>query len=136
MNINQKDILKGLGFNISLEGTKYFLDIVEDITIEVLKGTTEEEIIKKVPSFCLEYYHFYYEVGKKTFDRELIEFHSNQHKNKKYGFNKSLYQEVYGDIKNPTLEQSALAISNYLIHQNILPAEETFITPPKVLKKK
>lgn len=135
MFTNQKDILRSLGYNTNLEGTKYFLDIVEEITLEVLKGTKEEEIISKIPSFCLEYYHFYYEVGKKTFDRELYKFHNNQNHNKKYGFNKPLYQEVYGDIKNPTIEQSALAISKYLIQQSILPPEEASITPPKVLKK-
>lgn len=135
MNTNQKDILKSLGFNTDLEGTKYFLDIIEDISIEILKGTEEKEVIEKIPSICLEYYHFYYEIGRKTFESKLTEFHDSRHQNKKYGFNKLLYQSIYGNIKNPTMEQSAIAISKYVINQNILPPPEQTESSPKVFIK-
>lgn len=135
MNIEQKNILRALGFDTEVKGAKYFLDIVEDITYELLKGTDEESIIEKIPSFCLEYYHFYYEVGKNTFYKELTSFHEKRRTHKNKSFDKTIYESVYKDTKNPSLETSMLAVSKYIVDKKITPEDINQPAMPKLLVK-
>lgn len=82
-----------LGYDISKKGALYFSDVLDEVRYFYNAGASEEEIRFMIPSICLEYYYFGYEVGKNTFYAEILDFfdsNKNQKKKKKHPSKRSL----------------------------------------------
>ena len=74
MIIGYKEKLKEYGYDVESQGYIYFEDLLVDC-IEMINDGKDIEYIKEIfPSCCLEYFHFFYEVGNKKYFRELEKF--------------------------------------------------------------
>lgn len=110
MSKTYKDILGSLGYNIKLEGVDYFLDIVE-YTSQLLELSEDEDKIREmIPCCCLEYAHFYYEIGLIRFNRELDRFVKSR---KIRGYNKEINTQVYGNCEYLSTEDTIIKFAKY-----------------------
>ena len=74
MIIAFKERLKEYGYDVESVGYIYFEDLLVDC-IEMIHEDKDIDYIKEMfPRCCLEYYHFFYEVGKKKYFAELEKF--------------------------------------------------------------
>ncbi len=124
MTKEQKEILKKLGFDNSTKGAKYFVDIVDDVVEDLMNNKEEQEILEAIPSYYMEYAHFFYEVGLIRFKKEIENFHMNKTLEE---IDIDLYTEIYEEIENPSIEESILVLGKYLFKNKK--------KDPKVLKK-
>lgn len=110
-----KGKLAELGYDTTLVGAAFFCDIVDDVCKKVAEeNVTDEAILKTfIPSYCLEYGHFYYEVGLNKFNSEMKKFVASKKITDK---NKALNAEVFGKANNLALSTSeeVLAFAKYL----------------------
>ena len=112
MNKNSKDILAALGYDTKLEGFNYFLDLVEftAATLEVCEN--EDEARKLIPCCCLDYAHFYYEVGLIKFKQELDKFVNSR---KIRSYNRENNISVYGNCNKMSTEDTIIKFSKHMI---------------------
>lgn len=83
MKKTHKAVLKEYGYNLDCQGFVYFDDLVDDVRGLLNDGLEDDEIRELLPRYELEYYHFYYEVGRREYSIDLNTFcishlHNNQ----------------------------------------------------------
>jgi hypothetical protein len=71
-----REFLIDRGYDTSVEGGNYFVDLVEEVVCFLNQDKSIEEIRELLPSLYLEYYHFYYEVSKFKYMNALNNFNS------------------------------------------------------------
>ena len=81
MAVKYQEELEKAGYNVQLPGAVFFGDLVDDVIDLLVEGKNDEEIKELLPRYYVDYYHFYYEVGKKRYFDSLNEFFKsrNQH---------------------------------------------------------
>lgn len=72
-----KDFLIRNGFDVSIVGSNYFIDLMDEIVGKLRDNYDVLQIKELFPAMCLEYYHFYYEVSRFKFLEELDYFSKN-----------------------------------------------------------
>ena len=77
-----REFLKKNGYDLNIIGSKYFVDIFEEIVDKLLDDYDISEIKEMYPALCLEYYHFYYEVPRMEFLNEIDYFSQNGYRGK------------------------------------------------------
>lgn len=77
-----REFLRENGYDLNIVGSKYFVDIFEEIVDKLLDGYDISEIKEIYPVLCLEYYHFYYEVPRMEFLNEIDYFSQNGYRGK------------------------------------------------------
>lgn len=77
-----KEFLRKNGYDLNIIGSKYFVDILEEIVDKLLDDYDISEIKETYPALCLEYYHFYYEVPRMEFLNEIDYFSQNGYRGK------------------------------------------------------
>lgn len=77
-----KEFLRKNGYDLNIIGSKYFVDILEEIVDKLLDDYDISEIKEIYPALCLEYYHFYYEVPRMEFLNEIDYFSQNGYRGK------------------------------------------------------
>lgn len=112
MDKKYKSILGDLGYNTSLEGFDYFLELVE-FTSQILEVFDDEDKARKlIPCCCLDCAHFDYEVGLIRFKEELDKFVNSR---KIRSYNRENNIQVYGDCKKMSTEDTIINFSKYVI---------------------
>ena len=91
--IGYKEFLEKNGYDIHMVGSKYFIDLLEEIVEKILDNFDESEIKELFPSMCLENYHFYYEVSRFKYLEELDYFSKNGYRGDD-DIEKSLWEEA------------------------------------------
>lgn len=111
MSKTYKDLLSNLGYDTKLEGVDYFLDVAE-YTSQVLESFEDEDKAREmIPCCCLEYAHFYYEVGLIRFNRELDRFVKSR---KIRGYNRELNTQVYGNCGYSSTDDMIIKFARYM----------------------
>lgn len=77
-----REFLRENGYDLNIVGSKYFVDIFEEIVDKLLDDYDISEIKEIYPALCLEYYHFYYEVPRMEFLNEIDYFSQNGYRGK------------------------------------------------------
>lgn len=77
-----REFLRENGYDLNIVGSKYFVDVFEEIVDKLLDGYDISEIKEIYPALCLEYYHFYYEVPRMEFLNEIDYFSQNGYRGK------------------------------------------------------
>ena len=72
-----REYLIELGCDTSIDGGKFFVDLLEEVVCLLQDGFTDEEVVAILPSICLEYYHFYYEISKFEYYSKIMNFVNN-----------------------------------------------------------
>lgn len=100
-----KELLRNLGYDVSLTGAAYFIELIDEVRTLFREGKSEEEIRELLPRYYLEYYHFILEVGGVKYMKELKKFSESRRVKK---------------AKNEFLEQSMLFSEAITIEDNLL----------------
>ena len=75
--IKYKKFLEENGYDTSIVGSYYFIDLLEEIVKRLSYNMDISDIKEQFPNICLEYYHFIYEVSRFKFLDELEYFSKN-----------------------------------------------------------
>lgn len=112
-----KGKLAELGYDTTLVGAAFFCDIVDDVCKKIAEeDVTDEAVLKAfIPSYCLEYGHFYYEVGLNKFNSEMKNFVASKKITDK---NKVLNAEVFGKANELSVSEEILAFAKYVNNCN------------------
>ena len=111
------ELLEQLGYDPSDKASSLFKEYVEYIIGELNdsgKDKTRELLIDNRSYLYVELAHFITEVGIGFFHKEIERFHSNRDLTQ---VDIDIYHGIYGDEVNPTYQQSAYLIANYLNKQ-------------------
>ena len=103
------DTFNKLGYQTNKKGAEYFFDLLDEIRILLRDGESDEEILRVIPSICLEEYHFRIEVGGNLYKERIKDFLTD----KKESEDKDLLQEVSGISKDLSIEEAALLFAKY-----------------------
>lgn len=68
------DVLKKEGYNVETNGAMFFGSLLDEVRALLAEGKTEEEIKLLLPRYYVEDYHFFFEVGKDRYFKELYDF--------------------------------------------------------------
>ena len=127
MKEKYKIILEGLGYDVDCLGALLFSDLI-DVVVDLRKsGKNKNEIIELLPRYYLEFYHFIYEIGMKTFYSELGDFLNSKVITKKTKVTNKRFKLLY---KNYTLDDLLWYFGNYFYSVEVGKIEEI-----KVFKK-
>jgi len=69
--MNYNDFMRSIGYNIDNKGGMFFIDLMGHVVDLINEGKSEEEIKDLIPCYCIEYYHFCYEISKFEYLKEL-----------------------------------------------------------------
>ena len=112
LNEERKKLYNDLGFNSELDGCLFFDDLVEEVRqlmdIDELDYNNIKEIL---PRLELEFYHFFYEVGRFVYLDEIDKFLKSRKKTPK---SKTMFSEVFGAKKNVSKEKAVYDLAKYL----------------------
>jgi len=106
-----KELLANLGYDVSLKGAAYFIELIDEVRELFREGKSDEEIKELLPRYYLEYYHFILEVGGVKYMKELKKFSESRR-----------IERAKDDFKGQslmfskatTIEDNLLSISRYL----------------------
>jgi hypothetical protein len=112
----KKQFYENLGFDTSLDGSTMFDDLVEEVRILLdTDNINYSTIMKLLPSIEVEYYHFYYEVGRMKYLEDLKAFLDSRFidKNRKKK-SKTEYVKVFGTKEPIGVEKSIYIVAKLL----------------------
>ena len=72
-----REYLIELGCDTSIDGGNFFVDLLEEVVCLLQEGFSDEDVLAILPSICLEYYHFYYEISKFAYYSKMKNFVNN-----------------------------------------------------------
>jgi len=78
-----RETFRSLGYNVDLVGANMYFDIIYEVIDGVKNGLSNEALREMIPAYCLELYHFCYEVGKIRFFDFINEFLNSKKKIRK-----------------------------------------------------
>ena len=117
MPVIDDQLLEQLGFDSSDKASVLFKDYVDYTADEINDNgpdKTRELLINKNSPLYIELAYFITEVGMNIFHTEIDRFHKERDLTK---IDLNTYYMVYGDELNPTYQQSAYLIANYINKQ-------------------
>lgn len=103
-------LLKRLGYDVTLIGATYFSDVTYDIC-QVLDSMDIDMAYKFIPACCLEYGHFYYEIGLNKFNKDLDFFVASKNLTSE---NEELNMQVFGTTDSLEKEDSIMKVAKYI----------------------
>ena len=65
------DTFNKLGYQTNIKGAEYFFSLLDEIRDLLRNGVEDEELLRVIPSICLEEYHFHLEVGGKLYKERI-----------------------------------------------------------------
>ncbi len=98
-----------LGYKTNTEGAKFFFGLLDEIRDLLRDGEEDEEVLRKIPSLCLEEYHFHLEVGGNRYRTSIREFLASREDSK----DEDLLKEFSGIDKDLSIETAALLFAKY-----------------------
>ncbi len=112
----KKQFYENLGFDTSLDGSTMFDDLVEEVRILLdTDNINYSTIMKLLPSIEVEYYHFYYEVGRMKYLEDLKAFLDSRFiDNKRKKKSKTEYVKVFGTKEPIGVEKSIYIVAKLL----------------------
>ena len=122
VNDEKKQFYEKLGFNSSLDGCGIFDDLVEEIRFLLdTENLSLKEVSEILPSIELEYYHFYYEMGRYQYLGLLEEFVNSRFVGRKrLKRSKNEYTKMF-DTNDPlSIDKSIYKLATKLNRQNNL----------------
>ncbi len=107
------DVFQSLGYDITLPGAEMYCDVLCDVIEDKKNDMSNSEILEMIPRYCLEYYHFFYEVGRIKFFQLIDEFRNSKKPIRK----KKRKVNVDDLLDNPNLsfEEHLLSFAPYFI---------------------
>ncbi len=128
---NKKDFYEKLGFDSSLDGCAMFDDLVEEIRLLLdTKDLKLSEVLEILPSIELEYYHFFYEIGRYKYLDNLQEFVNSRFiSRQRIKKSRERYIKVFNTNDPLTVEKSIYKLAKSLNRQDILQKDDvkTFV---------
>ena len=111
MQKQYRELLANLGYDVSLKGAAYFIELIDEVRNLFSEGKSDEEIKELLPRYYLEYYHFILEVGGVKYMKELKKFSDSRRieRAKREFRGQSLMFS-----KATTIEDNLLSISRYI----------------------
>ena len=69
-----KEVFESMGYDVELKGAIFFQSLMDGVCELLNKGIEDQEIKKLLPRYYLEDYHFFFEISKERYFKELCEF--------------------------------------------------------------
>ena len=113
MKEEYKELFGKLGYNVDGKCAVVYGALLDDIRDLVSKGTSDEEIKSVFPSYCLELYHFFFEITRLKFFNYLNEFKDSPKKNKIKDSKKLLDMGLNPNIYDMELYDSLVYFAKY-----------------------
>ena len=105
-----KEVFNKSGYHTEKKGALYFFSLLDEVRNELKEGFTDEEIKEKLPSICLEEYHFYFEIRKSKYIEGINDFLSTRNKNK---------QEIVDSASELSLDDALLVFAKYFNNKEL-----------------
>ena len=102
-------VFNKLGYHTNKKGALYFFDLLDEIRDLLGSGVDDEDLLKVIPSICLEEYHFHLEIGGNLYRERINDFLTTRDERK----GQELMSEINGISKNLNFEQTALVFAKY-----------------------
>ena len=107
------DIFQSLGYDITLPGAEMYYDVLCDVIEDKKNGMSNSKILEMIPRYCLEYYHFCYEVGRIKFFQLIDEFRNSKKPIRKK--KRKVNVDDLFDNTNLSFEKHLLSFAPYFI---------------------
>lgn len=111
---DQKNLLKELGYSLDSLGSVFFLDLVGDVISLLEEQKSKKDIKILLPRYYLEYYHFYYEIGRYQYLQELESF--CQKRKQSIKTNKR-FKKILRIDANSSVEDTIISFSQYCMRE-------------------
>lgn len=115
MTIDEKKFLSSMGYNVELEGSIFFFDLLSDVRTMLEEEKSVEEIKEELPKYYIDYAHFDYEVGQNFYQDALNKFCQSRIVDEN---NARINQEVLGNQENMGVEDTLLFFGKFFNDQD------------------
>ena len=102
-------VFNELGYHTNKKGAPYFFDLLDEIRELIAAGVEDEDILKAIPTICLEEYHFSLEIGGNLYRERINDFLTTKDEEKGH----ELISDINGISKDLNFEQAALVFAKY-----------------------
>lgn len=112
-------LLQELGYDVTKEEKKVFVDVVVETLDCIGQGMSKEEVYNLVHNknayIYVELAYFIYEKGMPKLHYDLEQFHQDRCQN---NVNKQVFNTVFQETKNPDVFDSAFYVASYISDKN------------------
>ena len=112
----KKEFYENLGFDTNFTGSALFDDLVEEVkSLLDTENIKKSDIMKVLPSIEVEYYHFFYEIGRFKYFEDLQSFLDSRFLDRKrIKKSKTEYVKVFGNNDPHGIENSVYKVAKHL----------------------
>ena len=119
--IEFKNLLTGLGFDVNLRGYVFFEELVFDVCELLKDGKEVKDIEKIIPVLITEYGSCFHEIGRNNYLKRIDEFFA---KRRNIESDENIDKEIQVIIPNISLNSRIIGFSKYLNERRIISEDD------------